>query len=107
VFEPVQTPRGELCVHVGTTVIVTFDASHAGIGTFGGWLGLARVDNGSIASLIGSSADGNQLVATLKAVAAGTATVSAYFSQRCSNGDSTPCTIPPQGVLRLTITVVS
>jgi hypothetical protein len=107
VSEPVQTSRGELCVHVGTTVTVTFDDSHAGIGTVGGWLGPARVDNGSVASLTGSSADGDQLVATLKAVSAGTATVSAYFSQQCASGNSTPCTIPAQGVLRLTITVVS
>ena len=101
----VQTPSSSLCMDVGATLTVTFDYSHAGIGTVGGWLGPAQVDNASVVSISGSSSHGSELVATLKAVAKGTATISAFFSQECSEGDSTPCTIPPQGVLRLTITV--
>jgi hypothetical protein len=92
---------------VGATLTVTFDYSHVSTGPVGGWIGPAEIDNTSVASLTRSSSDGSQLVATVKAVAPGTATVSAYFSQQCSSGDSTPCTVPPQGWLRLVITVVS
>jgi hypothetical protein len=97
--------NSSICMDVGATLTVTFDDSHVGIGQNGGWLGPAQIDNSSVASLTGGSSDGSQLVATVKAVATGTATVSAYFSQQCSSGDSTPCTIPPQGMLRLVITV--
>ena len=104
---PVQTPGSSICMDVGATLTVTFDYSHVSTGPVGGWIGPAEIDNTSVASLTRSSSDGSQLVATVKAVAPGTATVSAYFSQQCSSGDSTPCTVPPQGWLRLVITVVS
>jgi hypothetical protein len=103
---PVQTTSSAICMDVGATLTVTFDYSHVSTGPVGGWIGPATIDNSSVASLAGSSSEGTQLVATVKAVAAGTTTVSAYFSQECANGDSTPCTVPPQGWLRLMITVV-
>jgi hypothetical protein len=104
---PVETSSSSICMDVGATLTVTFDYSHVSTGPVGGWIGPAQIDNSSVASLTGSSSDGSQLVATVKAVAPGTATVSAYFSQQCSSGDSTPCTVPPQGILRLVITVVT
>jgi hypothetical protein len=91
----------------GATLTVTFDYSHVATGPVGGWIGPAQVDNSSVASLIDSSSNGSQLIATVEAVATGTATVTAYFSQQCAGGDSTPCTVPPQGQLRLVITVAS
>jgi hypothetical protein len=86
---------------------VTFNYSHVSTGPVGGWIGPAEIDKTSVASLTNSSSDGSQLVATVKAVAPGTATVSAYFSQECSGGEPTPCTVPPQGWLRLVITVIN
>jgi hypothetical protein len=101
----VQTPSSSICIDVGTTLTVTFDYSHVSTGPVGGWIGPAETDNSSVASLTGSAAHGTRLVATVKAIAPGTATLSGYFSQECSVGDSTPCTAPPQGVLRLAIDV--
>jgi hypothetical protein len=53
------------------------------------------------------SQNGALLVVTAKALTLGMATVRAEFSQQCSSGDSTPCTIPSQGTLQLPITVVN
>jgi hypothetical protein len=104
---PVKTSSTSICVDVGATLTVTFDYSHVSTGPVAGWIGPAKIDNTSVASLTKSSSHGSQMVATLKAVAPGTATVSAYFSQECSSGGSTPCTVPPQGWLRLVITVIN
>lgn len=104
---PVDISSASICITVGATLTVTFNYSHVSTGPVGGWIGPAEIDKTSVASLTNSSSDGSQLVATVKAVAPGTATVSAYFSQECSGGEPTPCTVPPQGWLRLVITVIN
>ena len=104
----VATPSpSPICVSVGSVVTITFDSSHAGIGVNGGWLGPAQVYPASILDVSSGSSNGTLLVVTAKALTPGMATVRAEFSQQCSSGDSTPCTIPPQGVLQLPITVVN
>ena len=104
---PVQTASSSICMDAGGTLTVTFDYSRVSIGPVGGWIGPAQVDNSSVATLSDSTSDGSELVAKVKAVSPGTATVSAFYSQECAVGDSTPCTVPPQGRLVLTITVVN
>jgi hypothetical protein len=101
----VASPSSSICLRVGTTLTVTFDSSASGPN--GGWLGPADVYPSSIVDVASGSPSGMQLPATVKALAVGSATVRAYFSQQCSSGDSTPCTVPPQGVLQLSVTVVS
>lgn len=103
----VTSPDDSTCVTPGSELIVTFDPSHVAIGVDSGWTGQPTVNNGSVLGLTGSSEEGSNLVGTAKALTVGTATLLAFFSQQCSAGDSTPCTIPPQGVLRLHVSVVT
>jgi hypothetical protein len=91
----------------GTALTVTFDKSHAAIGVPGPW-GVPAVQVSPPILHIGStSSRGPLLVAQLTAVTPGTATVMAGFNQECAVSDSTPCTIPPQALLSLSVTVVS
>jgi len=96
-----------VCVVSGTALTVTFDKSRAAIGVPGPWGEPAVQVSAPILQIRSTSSQGALLVARLTAVAPGTATVRAGFDQECSAGDSTPCTIPPQALLSLSVTVVS
>jgi len=87
---------------------VVFDKSKGGPGVPGPW-GVPPVGMTPGATLATSSTvpSGDRLTAVFATRAAGMATVSAYYDNECEAGDTTPCTIPPQSEINLTVTVVS
>jgi hypothetical protein len=95
-----------VCLVTGTRLTVTFDKTHAAIGTPGPW-GVPRVQvQPRILTIRSTVAKGPLLTAHLVARTRGIAIVRAGFNQECSIGDTTPCTIPPQAILTLDVTVV-
>ena len=93
------------CLHVGGVLAVDFDKSH-GIGAAGPWIGTPRSDDTAVLALLETSTDGNLLHALFRATAPGTTSIGAYWDVTCSGPQTTPCTIPPQGYIRLPVTVV-
>ena len=57
--------------------------------------------------LTSSTSQGSLLTAQFTAARPGTSTVTAYFAEECSGSGTTPCTIPPQGWVVLTVTVIA
>jgi hypothetical protein len=106
VFASTKSSQQERCLVSGSSMTVTFDKSGGEMGTPGEWLGQPQVLGPSVLRLVSSSTDGQRLVTTFRAESAGTATVIASFAQGCSGPTTTPCTVPPQGILRLFVTVV-
>jgi hypothetical protein len=100
------TPASSVCVHTGTTLIVTFDKSAGGQGFPGPWTipPLAVLDP-SVLTLTSSSPNGHLITAFLKAAMPGTTAVSANFDEECSANVTTTCTIPPQGAMNVHVTV--
>ncbi len=96
-----------VCLVSGTALTVTFDKSYAAIGVPGPWGEPAVQVSPPILQIRSTSSRGSLLVAQLTAVTPGAATVMAGFDQECAAGTSTPCTIPPQVLLTLSVTVVS
>lgn len=103
----VSRPVQAICVQVGSSLTVTFDEISEAGGVPGAWLGPPTVANPSVVSVTSSSTRGTTLTVQLTASSPGSTTVSVNFQEECSGTGTTPCTIPPQGQLVLTVTVVS
>jgi hypothetical protein len=100
--------QSSVCLHQGTTLTVTSDKSAGGLGVPGPWtIPPLDVVDSSVLRLSSSSESGPLLKAVLETGTPGTTSVSAHFDEECSSGDTTACTIPPQGVINLNVTVVA
>ena len=100
-----QTPA-PVCLVEGSTLIVIFDKSHAAVGRPGPWGRPLVQAQGSVVHIRSAMKKGHQLIVQLTARQPGTTTVIAGFGQECAAGDTTPCTIPPQAILSVPVTVV-
>lgn len=97
-----------LCVVVGTTLTLTFDKKHQGIGNPGPWA-VPPVSslNGSTMSVQSSKKSGSFLIAHTYANAVGSTSIQASFNQECSGPGSSPCTIPPEASFTVNVNVVA
>jgi hypothetical protein len=96
------------CLVSGATLTISFDKSHAAIGVPGPWgRPLVQAEPAGIVHIRSARKRGHLLIVRLTARKPGTATVIAGFGQECAAGDTTPCTIPPQAILSVPVTVVA
>jgi hypothetical protein len=96
-----------ICLWIGTTLTLTFDKRHQGIGEPGPW-SVPPVSSlsPSIASVLSRRKSGDFLKARTHADAVGSTSIEAYFDQECSEPDSSPCTIPPATWFTVPVKVV-
>jgi hypothetical protein len=99
-----------VCLHSGATLIVTFDKSAGSWGgTAGAWTTyppVAVAGDPSVLKLSSDSPQGQRDTAVFEARSPGTTWVTARFDVSCSNANTTPCTIPPEGQITVNATVV-
>jgi hypothetical protein len=98
------TNDSPICMRVGSALTVAFDLS--GSRPNGSWSVPPNSSDNSVMTNTSAAPSGSVLTATYSAVGAGTTQLSAFFNQTCASGDSTPCTIPPQIPIFLTVTVI-
>ncbi len=100
-----SSETGSVCVKVGSTLTVTF-VSTGGRSGYGQWNSSPPTisDNSVLQGGLYRSS-GKTATATFSVVGAGTATVTAQFDVTCAPADTTPCTVPPEALQFLTVTV--
>jgi hypothetical protein len=97
-----------VCLVSGSTLTILFDKSHAAIGVPGPWARpLVQAEPAAVVHIRSTTKQGHVLIVRLTARQPGTTNVTAGFGQECAAGDTTPCTIPPQAILSVPVTVVS
>jgi hypothetical protein len=102
-----STDASSICVTVGSTLRVTFVSSEGWSG-YGQWSSSPpTISDNSVLTGRSYRSSGKKATASFGAAGTGTATVTAQFDVRCSPADTTPCTVPPQALQVLTVTVVS
>ncbi len=95
-----------VCVRTGATLTVTFDKAPGGLGRPGPWTTPpVSVEDGSVLGLRSHAQRGHLLTAVLAPRATGSTAVSAHFDEECAGTESTPCTIPPQNMISVNVTV--
>jgi hypothetical protein len=93
------------CVKLGARLTVTFD-SLGWWGGYGSWSDSSpTISDNSILTGSSYAPSGSTATAEFNAVGTGTATVVAQFDVTCAPADTTPCTVPPQALETLTVTV--
>jgi hypothetical protein len=96
-----------VCLRTGATLTVVFDKSGpGGMGLPEQWATPPIRQDQPILSVISTSPRGSSLTAVFKAETPGYTTVYASYDEGCSASDTTPCTVPPLGMLSLEVTVV-
>jgi hypothetical protein len=97
-----------VCLRTGATLTVLFDKSgRGGMGLPQQWAVPPIRQDQPILSVISTSPRGSSLTAVFKAETPGSTTVYANYEEGCSAATTTPCTVPPLGMLALDVTVVS
>jgi len=97
------TETGPVCLIAGSVLIVTF--ALPGAHHYGSWSTALTNSDPAVLTQESVKASGSVLNARFVAAALGTTQVVAYFDQTCAPSDATPCTIPPQLPVPLTVTV--
>ena len=91
-----------ICVTVGARIVLRGGSAASG----GTWPGPAHISNRSVVTLVSSHSAGASYTAALRAVAAGTASVTVPFVAGADACNPTPCTPVPGAPLRFVVTVV-
>jgi hypothetical protein len=91
-----------VCVTVGARLVLRGGSAASG----GTWPGPAHISDRSVVTLVSSHSAGASYTAALRAVAAGTASVTVPFVAGADNCDPTPCTPIPGAPLRFVVRVV-
>jgi hypothetical protein len=92
-----------VCATVGSVIVLQGGNAASG----GTWPGPADISNKSVVTLVSSLPTGTSFTAQLRAVAAGTASVTVPFVAGNDACDPTPCTPIPGAPLNFAIEVVS
>ncbi len=68
---------------------------------------LVQAEPAGVVHIRSTRKKGHLLIVRLIARKPGTTTVIAGFGQECAAGNETPCTIPPEAILSVPVTVVA
>jgi hypothetical protein len=97
------TETGPVCLNAGSVLMVAFTLP--GVHHYGSWSTALANSDAAVLTQESVKASGPVLNARFVAAGPGTTQVVAYFDQTCAPSDATPCTIPPQLPVSVTVTV--